>query len=72
MNFIKSKPMIKATFWYSGAYICPRKQGYDVLLSSERWVHRNTERQAKWAATAYKTLNGKTFKDSYAATTQNS
>jgi hypothetical protein len=61
--------MIKSTFWYSGALVCPRKEGYDILLSCNRWIHRNTERQAKWAATAYKTLNGQTFEDIYAANT---
>lgn len=46
---------------YSGALIVPRKNGYDVLLSATRRVHRDTERKAKWAATAFKTLNGVTY-----------
>lgn len=56
--------MIKSTYYYSGALICPRKSGFDVLLSKDRWIHRSTEQKAKWAATAYKTLNGVTFQES--------
>lgn len=51
-------------YWYSGAIIAPRKQdGYDVILTKTRRVHRQTERQAKWAATAFKTLHGVTFQE---------
>jgi hypothetical protein len=50
-------------YWYSGAIIVPRKQGYDVILTKARRVHRQTERQAKWAATAFKTLHGVTFQE---------
>jgi hypothetical protein len=51
------------SYWYSGALIAPRKQGYDVILTPTRWIHRTTERKAKWAATAYKTLAGTTYKE---------
>ena len=50
-------------YWYNGALIAPRKQGYDVILTPTRWVNRSTERKAKWAATAYKTLAGTTYKE---------
>ena len=43
--------------------IAPRKQGYDVILTPTRWVYRTTERKAKWAATAYRTLAGKTYRE---------
>ena len=60
---------MKANYWHSGALICPRKAGFDVVLTSKRWVHRDTEQKAKWAATAFRTLHGKTFKEEYAACT---
>lgn len=50
-------------YWYNGALITSHKTGYDVILTPTRRVHRNTERQAKWAATAFKTLHGVTYKE---------
>ena len=57
---------MKSTYWYNGSLICPRPNGFDIVLNKNRWVFRDTERKAKWAATAYKTLAGKTFKEEYA------
>jgi hypothetical protein len=59
---------VKSLYWHSGALICPTKHGYEVMLSKERKVIRDTERKAKWAATAFKTLNGVTFKEQLNAT----
>ena len=58
---------MKPTYWYNGSMICPRINGYDIVLSKNRWIFRDTERKAKWAATAYKTLVGTTFKNEYDA-----
>ena len=55
--------MNNKAYYYSGALIAPRKQGYDVILTPTRWVYRNTERKAKWAATAYRTLAGTTYRE---------
>ena len=51
-------------YFYSGALLVSRKTGYDVILTPTRRVHRNTERQAKWAATAFRTLHGVTYQES--------
>jgi hypothetical protein len=58
---------MKPLYWYSGALITPSKNGYVVALSKKRTIYRDTEQKAKWAATAFRTLNGKTFQDQYAA-----
>jgi len=58
---------MKPLYWYSGAFITPNKTGYTVALSKKRAVFRDTEQTDNWAATAFRTLNGKTFQDQYAA-----
>jgi hypothetical protein len=58
---------MQTAYWYSGAVITPNKHGYTVALSKDRAIYRDTERKAKWAATAFRTLNGKTFQEQYAA-----
>lgn len=56
---------MKATYWYNGALICPRKVGYDIIISKDRWIYRDTERKAKWVSTAYRTITGKTFEQDW-------
>jgi hypothetical protein len=56
-------------YFYSGAYIAPREAGFDVFLTKTHWIHRDTLRQAKWAATVYKNLAPYTLEEQYASTT---
>ena len=58
---------MNSVFWYSGALIAPRKEGFDVVLSKHIWVHRDSLRKAKWVSTVYKNLVRKTFENELAS-----
>lgn len=49
-------------YWYNGALIAPYKTGFNVCLSKDRMVYRDNQQTARWAATAYRTLAGTTYK----------
>ena len=43
---------------HKGILICsaPNKQGYDILLSKDKWINRPTLRSAKWWVSIYQRL----------------
>lgn len=53
-------PMKKYEFiWHKGTLICsaPNNQGFDIILSKDKWINRPTLRSAKWWASVYRTLH---------------